>query len=171
MGTFYGPSVSPDEIYHWLYKRKYRKNGHWVYEYDDGSLSEEGQYTKTREYQTQNGTPIHEQTTYKTNPNKLLNSERTDTTVSTDGKKAEVTDHKTIEKGKLHMLKNTLRRQLLPDPAEGRETAATGAKYFGKWAQKTVPKVAKFIKKNAPKVGKAIVKEAAKYNQRRAFNK
>lgn len=41
MGTFYGPSISPDEIYHWKYKSKFRRGGRWVYIYDDGSMSED----------------------------------------------------------------------------------------------------------------------------------
>lgn len=33
MGTFYGPSLNPDELYHYKYVRKYRKNGKWNYVY------------------------------------------------------------------------------------------------------------------------------------------
>lgn len=33
MSTFYGPTTDPNEIWHWKYVRKYRKNGKWNYVY------------------------------------------------------------------------------------------------------------------------------------------
>ena len=176
MGTFYGPSPRPDELYHWRYKKKYRgKSGKWIYVYQDGSMSENGSFSEKRKYTTQNGTPLYEKTTYKTNTNNWLNSTTQKTSVSTDGKKAKMSDEKTIEYGKLHVLKHKFTRAVGTPSTDDK---VEGAKWLAKSLAKSVPKAAKAIKKTAPKVYKATkkgIKKAfdfgVKYSQRKAFNK
>ena len=48
MGTFYGPSVNPDEIWHWKYTRRYRKGGKWVYEYPDDVIENTQTYQDSK---------------------------------------------------------------------------------------------------------------------------
>ena len=127
MGTFYGPSISPDEIWHWKYKRKYRgPNGDWVYVYNDGSMSDRGKTVMSESETDAWGNTTETQKQIVTNPNRWFSkkstSEKTTTnTTVQDGQARTITKHtttETIERGKLHIFKMNLQRKISEIPSK-----------------------------------------------------
>lgn len=169
MGTFYQPAPRSDELYHFLYKRKYRgPSGKWIYVYQDDSLSDRGTVTYKNKYTTMNNTPIYERANYTTNPKKFLNSETHTVTASTNKNgKAKVVDEKTVEYGRLHMSTMNFKRKLAPNPHEELE----GAKKFGKWLKKTGIAGYKLGKKFFHNVVNSDQYKSVKRNYKKAYRK
>lgn len=169
MGTFYKPSPRSDELYHYLYKRKYRgPSGDWIYVYQDDSQSAAGTVTYKNKYVTQNGTPIYERTHYTTNPKRFLNSETHTITASTDKNgNAKVVDQKTVEYGRAHVATMNLKRKLAPNP----HAELSGAKKFFKWLKKTGIAGYKLGRKVVHDVRNSDQYKAAKRGYKRAYRK
>lgn len=173
MSTFYETPKRSDEIYHYFYKRKYKsKSGKWVYVYDDGSLSKNGEYSVKSKHTTQNGNTVNEITQHKTNTKRWLDKTDSEITVSTKNGKSVIKDKKTVEHGKLTVMKNNLRRYIAPSPQDKLDSQVRGAKATAKFLKKNVPKAVK----GAKKVYKAVTsgdakREIARRQTRRAFNR
>lgn len=135
MGTFYGPSISPDEIYHWKYKRKFRKNGHWVYVYDDDSMSEAGSVESTVGGSLTGKEQSITTRTVITNPNQWFDSKKKVEKTGFSGEEdRSFTGYKkeTITYGRLHMMRMNTERHVSDAVEKGAKAINKGRKKIQK---------------------------------------
>lgn len=126
MSSFYERPLRSDELYHWKYKNRYRKGDHWVYVYDDGSMSEYGTTKSTYQETDPFGNTNITETKVITNPNRWTSKKSTSestvtTSVTKDGRTSTKTVHttaETVERGKLHIMKMNLARKISELPGD-----------------------------------------------------
>lgn len=165
MSTFYETPIRSNELYHWKYKDRFKRNGRWVYIYDDGSMSEGsgGQYGGLPEAlkAKNHGNNIEKVSTHKekigskqqtvtdvksytTNPNRLFTKHypkesyhEANLHAKDNESSFNRTDIHRTEYGRLHMAKMNTKRKLSELGEKGSKSINSGKKRVMKMFSKT----------------------------------